>query len=55
MYDHEGFFHLDVNPDGKDIHMVDRNRRGHVTPEDFTRIVLESIAEPMSNPTNGEQ
>jgi len=48
-YDQEGFFYLEVNPDGKDIHMLDRMKRGHVTPENFTKIMLESIAEPTSN------
>lgn len=48
-YDHEGFFYLEVSPEGKDVHMLDRMRRGHVTPADFSKIMLESIAELTSS------
>ncbi len=49
MYETEGFMYLEVNPDGKGIHMLDRTRRGHIEPAGFSRMILESIAEPMSN------
>jgi len=49
MYDHRGFFHLEANSDGKEIHMEDQSRRAHVTAGGFSHIILESIAEPMSS------
>jgi hypothetical protein len=49
MYEVSGYMYLEANPDGKDIHMLDRMRRGHVTPAGFSRMLLESVAEPTSN------
>jgi hypothetical protein len=49
MYEHSGFFCLEANPDDKDIHMEDHSRRAHVTASGFTKIIIESIADPMSH------
>ena len=48
-YTTDGHFYLESNPDGKDIHMVDRMRHEHVLPAGFSRIILEGIAEPHSH------
>jgi hypothetical protein len=47
-YETDGGFYLEANPDGRDIHMLDRMRRAHVQPAGFSRILLESIADPNS-------
>lgn len=48
-YDTSGFFYLKANTDGRDIHMEDRMRNAHLQPAGFSRMILESIAEPQSN------
>jgi len=48
-YKTEGYFYLKANPDGRDIHMEDRWRSVLMEPAGFSRIILESIAEPQSN------
>ena len=48
-YSTSGFFYLKTNTDGRDIHMEDRMRNTHLQPSGFSRIILESIAEPMAN------
>ena len=50
MYDTKGGFYLKANPDGRDIHMVDRLKGdAHLQPSGFSRIILESIAEQSSH------
>ncbi len=48
-YKTEGYVYLRANPDGRDIHMEDRMRNSHLEPAGFSRIILESVAEPQSN------
>lgn len=48
-YTTDGYFRLEANPDGKDIHMLDRFKSEHVLPSGFSRIILESIAEQQSH------
>ena len=48
MYETEGYMYLEVNSDGKDIHMLDRARRSHVDPAGFSHMILETIGESSS-------
>jgi hypothetical protein len=48
MYKTDGYVYLRANPDGRDIHMEDRMRGGHLHSSGFSRMILESIAEPNS-------
>ncbi len=48
-YETKGYVYLMANPDGKDIHMEDRMRNAHLQPAGFSRMILESVAEPQSN------
>lgn len=47
-YDVSGHFRLDVNSDGRDIHLVDR-RNSHVVSSSFSQIIIESVGDPNSN------
>jgi hypothetical protein len=47
-YEHEGWFYIEVNSDGKGVHMLTRSRRDHIEAAGVSRMILESIAEPTS-------
>jgi hypothetical protein len=47
----DGYFHLKANPSLEQIYMIDHYRSAHVSAEDFSKIILESIADPHSHHT----
>jgi hypothetical protein len=48
-YETKGYMHLRANPDGRGIHMEDRTRNSHLEPAGFSRIILETVADPQSH------
>jgi hypothetical protein len=48
-YETKGHVYLRANPDGQDIHMEERARNAHLQPAGFSRMILESVADPQSH------
>jgi hypothetical protein len=48
-YHMDGYVHVRANPDGRGVHMEERFRNSYLEPAGFSRMILESIAEPQSN------